>query len=234
MIRRMFAALTLFALGVAYQATVEAKAVPLSQASGLAQAIDAKSSVIKVDEEYDYRYRYNNAYGYGHGSGYAYRYGYPRYERARRGCGWDYPCEPRRSYGKRYFSGGNSQVYIKNNYGTVNVYSNGARRSHRGYYRPYRWRDRYDESSYRCRDRGCGDDCGVFCWYKRVRSGYCGHGCDTYRERVRYETGYRTVEYPRPYFYRHRPRYDDYGSTRFERPYDDDRVPLRRFDGPRY
>jgi|GEM_PF-4172570 len=229
MIRRVFAALTLFALVVAYQSTVEANAVPLSQASSLAQAIDAKSSVIKVDEEYDYRYRYNNASGYGYGSGYAYRYGEPRYYwTRRRGCGWDYPCEPRPSYGKRYFSGGNSQVYIKNNYGTVNVYSNGERRKYqRPYYRSYRWRDRYEESSYR-------NDCGVFCWYKRVRSGYCGHGCENYRERVRYETGYRTVEYPRPYFYRSRPRYDDYGSTRYERPYDDERVPLRRFDGPRY
>jgi len=226
--RRLFAALMLVVLAVAYQATGDARAVPLSQASGLAQSLSAKSSAIKVGEEYDYRYRYSNSYGYGYGSGYAYRYSRPYYERTRRGCGWEYPCEPRSSYGRRYFGGGNSQVYIKNNYGTVNVYSNGARRSYeRPYYRSYRWRERYDESSYRA------NDCGVFCWYKRVRTGYCGHGCENYRERVRYETGYRTVEYPRPYFYRVRPR-DEYGYTRFERPYDDVRVPLRRFDGPNY
>ncbi len=43
--------------------------------------------------------------------------------RVQYGCGWDYACPPRPSYGRR--SSGTPQVYIENNYGTVNLYQNG-------------------------------------------------------------------------------------------------------------
>jgi hypothetical protein len=28
------------------------------------------------------------------------------------------------------------------------------------------------------------EPCGVRCWYKRLRAGYCGRGCDYYRFRM--------------------------------------------------
>lgn len=173
------------------------------------------------------------------------------------GCGWDYPCAPRPSYGRRSYR--SSQVYIENNYGTVNIYRNPPRyRGYRpAYYgHPWRWSERrYDDwhgyrrcdgnscSERRCDSDRCADSCGVFCWYHRIRHGYCGHGCDVYREHVRYERDYREVEYPRAYRYRSSPddgydydphaRYED-PHVRYERPSDSETVPVRRFDGPRF
>jgi hypothetical protein len=31
------------------------------------------------------------------------------------------------------------------------------------------------------------EDCGLKCWWRRVRDGYCGHGCWSYREQARIE-----------------------------------------------
>jgi hypothetical protein len=169
--------------------------------------------------------------------------------KAQYGCGWDYPCPPRPSYGRRSYR--TPQVYIENNYGTVNVYQT-PRRSYRGPSRRW-WRDRYDEDRRRynrCDGDGCRESCGLVCWYRRIRDGYCGHGCQTYREQERYERYYpadRGEDYSRPTYYeryrywrrerydeRHRERYDDAPSVRFERPSSDERIPLRRFNGPTY
>jgi hypothetical protein len=40
--------------------------------------------------------------------------------------------------------------------------------------------------------------CGVRCWYKRLRAGYCGRGCDYYR--------YRLNDHPEGTLYAHRER----------------------------
>jgi hypothetical protein len=42
----------------------------------------------------------------------------------------------------------------------------------------------------------CDEKCGFLCWYRRIRAGYCGHGCDWYRERVSfYGSGDRFTPY---------------------------------------
>ncbi len=154
------------------------------------------------------------------------------------GCGWDYACPPRPWYGRRSYR--TPHVYIENNYGTVNVYLNRRRHHYRPphYDHPWRWSEGYYESRgyRRCEGDSCEEGgCGLYCWYHRVRNGYCGHGCEEYREHVRFERDYRLFEYPRPYVHRYTPRedYDD-GYARFQRPGDDERVPLRRYYGPKY
>jgi hypothetical protein len=165
------------------------------------------------------------------------------------GCGWDYPCPPRPDYGRRpsYRSG---QVYIQNNYGTVNVYEN--RRHH--------WTGASEVSRPCCFDgerpgwkrnevveeRDCGpnpcEGCGPFCWYRRFKEGYCGHGCGVYREKVRFERGERSVVYPRPAYRRedplpppeYGPGYAEEAPAEYWHPHDADPVPRRRFDGPKY
>ena len=37
-----------------------------------------------------------------------------------------------------------------------------------------------------CDGRPCDEKCGLQCWYGRIRDGYCGHGCNWYRERVNF------------------------------------------------
>lgn len=160
------------------------------------------------------------------------------------GCGWDYACPPRPWYGRR--SHHTSQVYIENNYGTVNVYQAGRahRRPHQS---SWRWRESGDWRAYddwrddrRCDGDVCGEACGLVCWYRRIRDGYCGHGCDAYREQAQYERDYpdcRDEDCPRPASYRAAPRlerYDDSPPVRYERPSNDERIPLRRFNGPKY
>ena len=157
------------------------------------------------------------------------------------GCGWDYPCPPRPSYGRRSYR--TPQVYIENNYGTVNIHPSGGRYRYDNPY-PRRWREgRYEEwdDNRRCEGDYCGEGCGLFCWYRRIRHGYCGHGCDVYREQA-YERDYRDSACSRPdcrrpspeeyYRYDPRERYDSH--ARFERPGGDERVPLGRFYGPKY
>jgi len=141
------------------------------------------------------------------------------------GCGWDYPCAPRPRYGRygRQFNYqyGGRQVNIGNNYGTVNIYMGHRPRyryPHCGYY-GCRYSRRYEGSNAypgnrdyrpcgadpcysRCSNYPCDENCGAGCWYRRFKTGYCGHGCDYYREKVRFEPRERVVEVPRPVYYR--------------------------------
>ncbi len=218
------------------------------------------------------------------------------------GCGWDTACPPRPWYGQRSYR--TPHVYIENNYGTVNVYRTPRRSYRQPAYSSWRWREReydgrrdYDDwrGYKRCDGDACAESCGIVCWYRRIRDGYCGHGCDAYREQARYERDYpdcrdencpryrdedypryrdesytrcrggdytrcrdedyarcrggdyprcRDEDYARPTRYRTSPRdrYDDAPArnrydappVRFERPSNDERVPLRRFSGPKY
>ncbi len=148
--------------------------------------------------------------------------------KAQYGCGWDYACPPRPWFGRRPHA--TPQVYIENNYGTVNIYPG----SRRYYHRP-RERDYQEWRSYRrCDGDSCGQSCGILCWYRRVRRGYCGHGCEAYREQARDERYSGEYDYPRPYGYSPHARSEDGPPARFERPSEDERVPLRRFYGPTY
>lgn len=76
------------------------------------------------------------------------------------GCGRYNPCRPYR-YRRPYYNGGNGYN------------GNG------GYYR----NNGYNRYPYR-RYCGPGRCCGPNCWYGRFRHGYCGHGCQWYRERI--------------------------------------------------
>jgi hypothetical protein len=167
------------------------------------------------------------------------------FTKAQYGCGWEYACPPRPWFGRR--SRAEPQVYIENNYGTVNIYQGGRRHYRRPAYDPWRWRERdgEDRRDYRpcygdscgyrrCDGDTCGESCGIVCWYRRVRNGYCGHGCEAYREQARDERYYDEYDDPRPYGYSPRPRYEDEPPARFERPSKDERIPLRRFYGPKY
>jgi hypothetical protein len=185
-------------------------------------------------------------------------------------CGWDYACPPRPSYGQRSYR--TPQVYIENNYGTVNVYRTPRRNYRRHAHSSWRWRERDDDDGRayddwrgykRCGGDSCGESCGIVCWYRRIRDGYCGHGCETYREQARYERDYpdcrdddcpryrdadyrryrdadyrryRDDDYRRPsrYWTSRRERYDDAPPVRFERPRSDERIPLRLYSGPKY
>ena len=53
-----------------------------------------------------------------------------------------------------------------------------------------------------CGGYPCDERCGAFCWYRRVRNGYCGHGCDAYREHVMFQPMGETL---RPFIYRNPP-----------------------------
>jgi hypothetical protein len=101
------------------------------------------------------------------------------------GCGWDYACPPVPDFGKP-FAPASSGVYIRNNYGTVNV-GRGTRR--RGA------EDRFVERSdcedardnggvcverQECGGYACDERCGPLCWMRRFKRGYCGHGCEAY------------------------------------------------------
>jgi hypothetical protein len=156
--------------------------------------------------------------------------------KVQQGCGWDYPCPPRPWYGSRSYR--TPQVNIENNYGTVNVYQRrkynygSANDSGRWSDGSYEWRD-YPK----CEGDSCRESCGVMCWLRRIRDGYCGHGCDSYRESE--ERYYRDYGYPPPppppyadsagpgHAYDYEPR------VRYERP-GGESVPLHRFQGPKY
>jgi hypothetical protein len=111
--------------------------------------------------------------------------------RAGEGCGWDYPCPPEPSFGRRHYPP-QGQVYIHNNYGNVNIYLGGSRR-----HEPYR----ESTGALDCRDGACAcggypcdEDCGPLCWMRRFKYGYCGHGCWAYREEERRVTEARAEE----------------------------------------
>jgi hypothetical protein len=159
--------------------------------------------------------------------------------RAGYGCGWEYSCPPRPDFGQQsHYRPG--EVYIRNNYGTVNVYEN--RRGYSAIRPEYREGiGRYDQGvagDPYCYGTPC-ERCGPICWYRRFKRGYCGHGCDIYRERVRFERARRVVEYPRPIYDRapppdYIPNDSGYAPPAYERPRDEEPYPRRRFEGPQY
>jgi hypothetical protein len=179
-------------------------------------------------------------------------------------------------------------VNIHRNYGTVNVYVNGPRRYRRPHrrrirgieediyprrpdvdrprdVRPWPMPDEAESPEQRlpvgCGGYPCDPDCGPSCWVGRFRQGYCGHGCDAYRRRVRIESEDRTIRVPRYVVDdRGRPR-DDVDdpawlypeaapaaavpappppAVRTAEPYrappppEEDRSDRRRYEGPRY
>ncbi len=63
-----------------------------------------------------------------------------------------------------------------------------------------------------CGGYPCSENCGAFCWFRRIRNGYCGHGCDVYRTHVMFQP-YTVLEPKRvlrPFIYQNPPD-DDYG-----------------------
>ena len=105
-------------------------------------------------------------------------------------CGWSRPC-------KNVVTNGPQQVQI---YGPVNVYTE----------KPDPWKvpdgawpwNGAPEDGFRgwgCGGHPCDERCGAFCWYNRIRHGYCGHGCDAYREHVMFQPINGNL---RPYIYR--------------------------------
>ena len=105
-------------------------------------------------------------------------------------CGWTYSCT---DLGKA----GNVQIY-----GPVNVYTDAKPEIWRVPEGAYPWTG--DQGNQQWRGWGCGgypcdERCGAFCWFRRVRNGYCGHGCDAYRERVMFQPIGGNL---RPYVYR--------------------------------
>lgn len=170
-----------------------------------------------------------------HKAGYDYGYG----------CGWDYACPPR-PYFRRRYEHRPASVYIRNNYGTVNVYVNRWRREH-WYHRTWEprrccagedVRSEVRVESPRCFRASCGPECDSWCWFRRFRQGYCGHGCEVYREKVRFERAQRTYDYPRPVYYREAPTYrpyvEDEAPAEYIRHDDADSYERRPFEGPRY
>jgi hypothetical protein len=103
------------------------------------------------------------------------------------GCGWDYPCAPEPGFGRPHYRSG--RVTIHNNYGNVNIYT--SRRSTP----PLPEDSGFIPDTCQgdgCRRYGCGgypctDRCGSACWIRRLRQGYCGHGCQSYVENSRIE-----------------------------------------------
>ena len=105
-------------------------------------------------------------------------------------CGWTYSCT---NLGNGANGPQNVQIY-----GPVNVYTGAD-------FKPEVWRVpdgawpwTGDQGSQPWRGLGCGgypcdENCGAFCWFKRIRNGYCGHGCDVYREHVAFQP-YTVVE----------------------------------------
>jgi hypothetical protein len=88
-----------------------------------------------------------------------------------------------------------------------------------------------------CEGSSC-ERCGPACWYHRFKQGYCGHGCEVYRE-MSYEEARRAFEYPHPFYDRsYAPRYApppyEESRPRYEHSGNQEQYPRRRFDGPRY
>lgn len=123
-----------------------------------------------------------------------------------RGCGWDYPCAPRPSYGRvtvhKYNQRARTQFNIEN-YGDVHInYYEGHRRGHGPKYsKPYahkryshKHRPHHNYRVSRCETGYCRHRCGPRCWYRKFKGGYCGHGCDYYGEKVEFEPEYREVK----------------------------------------
>jgi hypothetical protein len=106
------------------------------------------------------------------------------------GCGWDYPCPPEPEFGRPAFR--SDRVTIRNNYGPVNVYPGFSRRS----YLPPPEEPAYcldDPCRYGCGGYPCTEKCGTLCWIRRLRKGYCGHGCESYLEQAHTEAEERAA-----------------------------------------
>ena len=114
-------------------------------------------------------------------------------------CGWNYSCT-------NLGSGGNGpqQVQI---YGPVNIYT-GADVKPEIWRVPegaWPWTGAQGNQEWRgwgCGGHPCDERCGAACWFNRVRNGYCGHGCNVYREHVMFQPIGGAL---RPYVYRSQP-----------------------------
>ena len=117
-------------------------------------------------------------------------------------CGWTYSCT---DLGKA----GNVQIY-----GPVNVYTDAKPEIWRVPEGAEPWAGNQGSEPWRglgCGGYPCDERCGAFCWYHRVRNGYCGHGCDAYREHVMFQPMGDTL---RPFIYRNPPDGDcGYGPS---------------------
>ena len=122
-------------------------------------------------------------------------------------CGWTYSCTNLGSGGS-----GPQQVQI---YGPVNIYTGADVKPEIWRVPEGAWPWTGDQGNQQWRGWGCGghpcdEKCGAFCWFNRVRNGYCGHGCDVYREHVMFQPMGGAL---RPYVYRSQPGGDyGYGS----------------------
>jgi hypothetical protein len=102
------------------------------------------------------------------------------------GCGWDYPCPPEPGYGRPHYRSG--PVTIHNNYGNVNIYTSrrhGSPPPEDPGVTPGACQG--DGCRYGCGGYPCTDRCGSSCWIRRLRQGYCGHGCQSYVEHSQIE-----------------------------------------------
>jgi hypothetical protein len=162
------------------------------------------------------------------------------------GCGWEYPCAPRPSYGRRHYHRPlHDRVEIRNNYGVVNVYVDGHRHyGERPSYRPScnATSCRPPEEAPPAREESCEsshcDSCGPLCWMSRARAGYCGHGCEWYKETARIESEeqgeyYPRPVYPRPVYHREAPPPRVKRDIPVEAP-PAQFAPRRRYEGPPY
>ena len=118
-------------------------------------------------------------------------------------CGWTYSCT---NLGN---GSGPQQVQI---YGPVNVYTNTDVKEPEIWRVPegaWPWDGRGGDQNFRgwgCGGYPCDERCGAFCWFHRIRNGYCGHGCDVYREHVMFQPINGNL---RPFVYRSDGDYGD-------------------------
>jgi hypothetical protein len=109
--------------------------------------------------------------------------------RVQSACGWTYSCT---DLGKA----GNVQIY-----GPVNIYTDAKPEIWRVPEGAEPWTGDQGDQQWRgwgCSGHACDERCGAFCWFNRVRHGYCGHGCDAYREHVMFQPMGGTL---RPFIY---------------------------------
>lgn len=110
-------------------------------------------------------------------------------------CGWTYSCTN--------LGGGNGPQNIQI-FGPVNVYPGTEAKAEVWKVPDGAWAwtgNQTDQSGWRgwgCSGHMCDDKCGAFCWFNRIRAGYCGHGCNAYREHVMFQPVNGNL---RPYVY---------------------------------
>ncbi len=129
------------------------------------------------------------------------------------GCGWDYACPPRPNYGRSVTRNENYQrartQFNIQNYGNVHInYYDGHRPVHK-HVKKRRPKYSYRHHYRHCDHYGCRR-CGPNCWYRKFKSGYCGHGCEFYKEKVEFETAYRKVRTHNPVIVKKDYDHDDY------------------------